>query len=66
MKHLPRVICLGLVILASGCARWDPVGSGFNDGTSHWADKMRSPTEKGQMTGFDGRAREIERNLGVR
>lgn len=50
----------------AGCQKVDLRGDGFNDGTSQWTGRLRSPTTKGQLSGLDGRAQEIERNLGVR
>ena len=51
---------------ASGCNKFDLRGDGYNDGTADWTGRLRTPTTKGQMSGLDGRAQEIERNLGVR
>lgn len=41
-------------------------GDGYNDGTADWTSRLRTPTSQGQISGLDGRAQEIERNLGVR
>lgn len=57
--------------LVSGCAKWDRSkwdvrGKGFDDSDDEWLSKVRPPADEGRMSGFDTRAREIERNLGVR
>jgi len=61
---------IGLAMLAAlslpGCASWNPQGEGYGDETATWAEKMRTPTDKGQLTGYSTRAQEIERNLGIR
>ena len=61
---------IGLAVLAAlsvpGCASWNPQGEGYGDETANWAQRMRTPTNKGELYGYDTRAQEIERNLGVR
>jgi hypothetical protein len=65
---LSRLLLLVLIAgaCAAGCQKVDLRGDGYNDGTADWTGRMRTPTSKGQMSGLDGRAQEIERNLGVR
>ena len=50
--------------LCAGCTKWNLHGDGFGNETAHWGEKLR-PVTKGQSTGFDTRAKEIEANLGV-
>jgi len=53
-------------VLAGGCSAWNPRGEGFGDTSSTWAQNLRNPTSKGQISGYDTRAQEIEQNLGIR
>jgi hypothetical protein len=62
---LPAALSLPL---AAGCAGWNRVPE-VNADEEHEEglfNSMRSPTPKGQMTGLDARAREIEGRLGYR
>jgi hypothetical protein len=59
--------CLGLV----GCASLDTLPQQADPkpdtpSASSLGGELRKPTPPGQMLGIDDRAREIERNLGVR
>jgi hypothetical protein len=55
--------CLGLV----GCASLDTLPQqGDPEPDAQIGFQLRKPTPPGQMLGIDDRAREIERNLGVR
>jgi hypothetical protein len=55
--------CLGLV----GCASLDASPQlGEPEPDAQMGAQIRKPTPPGQMLGIDDRAREIERNLGVR
>ena len=57
------VLCLGL----AGCASWDArPETKTADSDASFGAELRKPTPPGQMQGIDARAREIERNLGVR
>jgi hypothetical protein len=52
---------------ATGCALWnDNSNQGPADPTTDIGAKLRKPTAPGQASGFDSRAKEIEKNLGVR
>ena len=62
---MKRVATLVLALLLSqGCASWRH-GNPVNVRTP-WDSELRQPTSAGQMLGVDSRAKEIERNLGVR
>jgi hypothetical protein len=61
---VPILAITGLAL--NGCARWNLRGEGYDDESAHWAERLRRPTEEGQIYGFSTRAQEIERNLGVR
>jgi hypothetical protein len=59
--------CLGF----TGCASWDtwrtqPAQQTEPDPDSQFGSQLRKPGPPGHMLGIDDRAREIERNLGVR
>jgi hypothetical protein len=41
-------------------------GKGFEDGTANWSEHLRPPADERTFFGIDERAREVERNLGVR
>jgi len=70
MIYRPIFPCLVLAVVAGacagGCRKFDMRGDGYNDGTADWTSRLRTPTSQGQISGLDGRAQEIERNLGVR
>jgi hypothetical protein len=55
-----------VIAICPGCARWNWRGKGFDDNTTGWTDKLRPPADEKQFSGLDARAKEIERNLGVR
>ncbi len=59
-------LAAAVLIAAVGCSRWDMRGKGFGDNSAGWAQKMRPPADERQFSGLDSRAREIERDLGVR
>lgn len=64
-----RWLVAGLCCLAlAGCKSMakDAADKKKDDGDAGWAAGMREPGPKGQATGLDPRAREIERHLGVR
>jgi hypothetical protein len=50
----------------SGLAGWNWRGKGYDDDTNALTKNLRAPADERQMTGLDARARDIERNLGVR
>lgn len=58
------------LLIAPGCKRWNWNwrGQGYGDASREWGDttKMRPPADPSKFSGFDERARDIERNLGVR
>jgi len=66
-KHLiiRGVSALVLLTMVSGCNRWNWRGHGYDEETA-WTSKIRLPADEKQFTGLDNRARDIERNLGVR
>jgi hypothetical protein len=54
-------------LLSGGCAAWDrPTANDPPPEESEGMSALRPPGKKGQLLGIDERAREIERNLGVR
>ncbi|MGD9720943.1 MAG: hypothetical protein AB7O59_02685 [Pirellulales bacterium] len=57
---------IGIALAGTGCKRWDLRGHGFEDKSNEWVQKMRPPADESRFSGTDARAREIERNLGVR
>lgn len=71
IAHTARGWLLALVVVGvstpcGGCSRWNWRGKGFDDNSAGWTDKMRPPADEKQFSGLDARAKEIERNLGVR
>jgi len=71
IEHLARPWLLLLLAIAAttgcpGCSRWNWRGTGFGDNSTGWTGKMRPPADEKQFSGLDARAKEIERNLGVR
>jgi hypothetical protein len=50
----------------SGLADWNLRGKGYDEQTNSLTKNLRAPADERRMTGFDARARDIERNLGVR
>jgi hypothetical protein len=57
----------GLVLLASGCAFWEPSArQSVPQQDSASLSSLRPPGPEGQQLGLDARSREIERSLGVR
>ena len=62
-----QLLAIAMLLLGvAGCQRWNWRGSGYGNDTPRWGEKLRTPTEAGQSAGLDSRAKEIERNLGVR
>jgi len=64
-------VLFGLVVCAGWAPclvapRWNWRGKGFGDNSTGWTGKMRPPADEKQFSGLDARAKEIERNLGVR
>jgi hypothetical protein len=64
-------IALLLSLTLVGCRSWNSQlanlrGKGYDDDTNGMTKNLRPPADERQMTGFDARARDIERNLGVR
>ena len=71
MLHLSqfaaKVLLAGCLLgPAAGCAIWNKSDEGPGDPTSEIGAKLRQPTAPGQASGFDSRAKDIEKNLGVR
>ncbi len=71
--HSATAFCrsLGTVLLSSltlaGCAALDgPSTDAAPAPAAEMGSQLRKPTPPGQILGLDERAREIERNLGVR
>jgi hypothetical protein len=69
------LLWLALGICAAGCTQWttrwnslrDRVrGQGYTDDSAGWTQNVRSSSDSTPMAGVDERARQIERNLGVR
>jgi hypothetical protein len=68
-------LIVALCMCAAGCTTWttrwnalrDRVrGHGYTDESANWTQNIRSPSDSTPMAGVDERARQIERNLGVR
>lgn len=62
-------ILITLALPLVGCQRlreykWR--GHGYGQEVNALTENLRPPADERQMTGFDERARDIERNLGVR
>ena len=58
---------LTAALIFPGCATWDqPAASDTLPEESRTMSSMRTAGPEGQMTGIDERARQIERNLGLR
>lgn len=65
---LPAIL-ITLSLPLAGCQRlrehkWR--GHGYGQEVNSLTENLRPPADERQMTGFDERARDIERNLGVR
>ena len=61
------VVSLALVGCRAWSSRLDNLrGMGYDEQTNELTKNLRGPSDERQMTGFDARARDIERNLGVR
>ncbi len=67
---LPLLIAIALAAVSTtGCKNltahnWR--GRGYGEDINALTENLRPPADEAQMTGFDQRARDIERNLGVR
>jgi len=59
------VVCLLCAPLV-GCQRWNWRGEGYDRETNELTANLRGGDDEKQFGGFDQRARDIERNLGVR
>jgi hypothetical protein len=55
-----------LLVASAGCAPLNLRGNGFGDETATWGENIRPTTQPGNLMGMDSRAREIERNVGMR
>ena len=60
-----RFVILLVGIASSGCADWNPRGPGSSTIDAAWDQGRRPTSPAGGAFGFDSRAREIERSLGV-
>jgi hypothetical protein len=65
---LPAIV-ITLTFALTGCQRlrehkWR--GPGYGEEVNSLTRNLRPPSDERQMTGLDERARDIERNLGVR
>jgi len=58
---LAALVCIAL----SGCSTSDYRGQGYGE-TTPWTENLRPPADEKQFMGVDAKAREVERNLGVR
>ena len=67
-KNCRPYLFLSLILIAtSGCASWDQLrGENFTDREARWGESMRSAGPEGELWGFSEKARQIERNVGVR
>ncbi len=63
---------LALVLSVSGCqsamkpTKWNWRGHGYGEDENSLTGNLRPPADERSMSGLDARARDIERNLGVR
>lgn len=69
MAAAVSAIALSLVLTLVGCQRlrsykWR--GNGYGEEVNSLTENLRPPADEQHMTGLDERARDIERNLGVR
>ncbi len=55
-----------ILAAATGCRTWDLHGKGYDEDTNALTENLRPSADESQFTGVDARARDIERNLGVR
>lgn len=61
------------LVLAAGCqswhakqGKWSWRGPGYDDDVNALTQNLRPPGNERKFSGIDARARDIERNLGVR
>lgn len=71
VEWLRRIGChfsLAVLVSLAGCTTLEPVSDETSDKkeSSMWPSNVRQPTPPGSFLGIDDRAREIERNLGIR
>jgi hypothetical protein len=71
---MPMLLNLSRSLLAAaaiagtlaGCRPWDLRGKGLGEQSDGGMAGLRPPADERRFTGMDGKARDIERNLGVR
>jgi hypothetical protein len=68
-RALMLAVCLVASTLSGGCqslrnGNWR--GEGYDDSINQLTENLRPPGNEKSFAGIDARAREIERNLGVR
>jgi hypothetical protein len=64
---LARLLCAFVAAATiAGCQPFNWRGHGYGDRQEPFPRKLRPPADERQFSGLDARAREIERNLGVR
>lgn len=50
----------------AGCQPFDLRGNGYDEATQELTKNLRPEADEARLSGIDARARDIERNLGVR
>jgi hypothetical protein len=55
-----------LAAIVAGCRPFNWRGKGYNDSSQPWTRDLRPAADERQLRGIDAKARDIERNLGVR
>jgi hypothetical protein len=64
---LGRLLCAVIFVATiAGCQPFNWRGQGYGERTKPWTENLRPPADEGQLSGIDAKARDIERNLGVR
>lgn len=63
---LVRLLSCAAVALIAGCQTWNWRGAGYGEQAGSWTKNLRPPADEEKLSGFDAKARDIERSLGVR
>lgn len=66
MRTVLTTAAMLLLAASAGCSPLNLRGNGFGDQTANWGENIRPTTQPGNLMGMDTRAREIERNVGMR
>jgi hypothetical protein len=65
-RGLWAAAAVSLLGVVPACARPNLRGDGFENRSRGWPQAVRPPADPSKFWGLDARAREIERDLGVR